>query len=810
MTKSPGFGPFLFRLPIAPGDRGRIDTLDIADGGKLPGWPEEALVIKGTLQPRDNRPLMLRPVFPGALQFLTSANVPLLNDIQVDAQGNVTPAGLQACALTGNLYIRIRSGQHLEDMKKLGIIEAIGVAPVWAAYGPVKLGPKFLANTLLGRSNGLYRRPITAADGEKVLPSDPRWEARALHSFLSGSVGPNLLCNTALEEDNSASMEMPELVVDHDNRFALGIAFGWLRDSSKDLSKLDDPNGEIVPSIAFLRHIGKAVRESVKSLASDSLVNSIFDREYDSKGWEERLRKRLMAMGFGDVGGNMPIEAVVREFQIAASAPVVARAKNSLATDDQLAKRDFRDLIAVHNQALYKGPISGRANQQTRRLIGEWTQHKQRSPLIIAAYSGLKDANLKVPKNKDAHHADLWRRKETEDSGLRMFAADFTRLSPGQTLDEDGLELIGHYSPYKRTGGPGPLEPTPARRVPFAEFRPGRIGLDEQALAAAKCNDPLYPAASTFRVIRAVSEIECKGSLDQITAYDDAGISYGPCHWSMATAKDNAANDTELGGLSAYLYYLDKQDAPLGVDVFARQGFRPFLSTEEDALKAARKNSNGAFVWRLGLIDDLGASREMTKDDVLNTIPSWRNFYRWVDIGRRNELIGPPTWTMALRRLHQLMTVPFPSKSLTAFHKKEMAEPTLGSVFTSELAVAILMRWHVKRPTDLVKTSEADNKTKKGKGYVRSAKCYVVSAYEDAAGGADPMNRDAWQDALVNALIEKSKHVDEKLTADFKNMTAQSWWNNTMQSRGHEINRALTRLDTHHGSFVLLEPAPGP
>ncbi|PSS58942.1 hypothetical protein [Pseudomonas sp. BBP2017] len=805
MTKSPGFGPFLFRLPIAPGDRGDIDTPVVADGSTLAGWPEEALVIKGTWQPDNKRSLMLRPVFPGALQFLADDPVPSPEAIDVDAQGSVTSAGLKACALTGKLYIRIRSGAHLEDMKKCGTLPAIGVAPIWAAYGPVKLGPNFLADTLLGRNNGLYRRPVTSADGEQVPPTDSRWEALALHAFLSGAVGPNLLYGTSLNDD-AAKLAMPELVIGTDKSFAVGIAFGWLRDASKDLptlrDKMRDKNVEIVPALPFIRHIGKEVLEAAK----DSLVDRIFEGEDDSKGWHARLRAVLMAMGFGDLGGNMPIEAVVREFQIAASARVVAKAKDPEASVDQLAERDFRDLVAVANGAHYKGPISGRANQETRRLIREWARLGQRSPLIIAAYSGLSDAKLEVPNGKAADHADLWRRKETEDNKLRMFAADFTRLRPGVGLDENGLELIGYYGPYDefKTGGPASLRPTPARHVFFAEFRPGRIGLDESKLAAAKRNDPLYPAASTFRVIRAVSEIECLGHLDQINALDDAGISYGPCHWSMAKAKDNAANATEFGALSAYLFYLDKRGASPGVDVLARQGFRPFLSTETQALRAVRENSNGAFKWRLGLIDDLGESRQMTLDDVLNTVPSWRNFYRWVDIGRRDQLIGPPTWTMALRRLHQLMTVSFPSKRLTALHKKEMAAPTLSSVFTSELAVAILMRWHVKWPNHIVETKKV------GDQLLRTADDHIVRAYAAAAKVADPAKRDAWQLALVDALKTESQKVDYRLEGDFDKMIQQPWWNDPKESRGHEIDRALTTLDSAHGSFVLLGPDPGP
>lgn len=68
-----------------------------------------------------------------------------------------------------------------------------------------------------------------------------------------------------------------------------------------------------------------------------------------------------------------------------------------------------------------------------------------------------------MPEGQAAVHNDLWRRKETEENKLRMFAADFTRLQAGEALDETGLELIGYYGPYRRgnTAGPASLTPRP-------------------------------------------------------------------------------------------------------------------------------------------------------------------------------------------------------------------------------------------------------------------------------------------------------------------------------------------------------------
>ena len=298
-------------------------------------------------------------------------NVPALEAIEVDANGSVTPKGLQACALTGRLLIQVLPADHGGAMQAKGTLEAIGVEPSWAIYGPLKLGVDFLGKTLLGRAQGLFQRPVKA-DGKNVLPSDPRWEALVLQNFVAGGLGPNLRCGPTLGEDDAATMAMPELVADGaNNGFALGIALGWLREPEKGILSPLDPQVEVIPANPFLRHIGKQLRETVLGQPKGSLLDAIFEGEDSSTGWCDRLRGALMGLGFGDIAGDMRLEAVLREFQIAASAQTVATAGNAAIDPAQLARRDFRDLVAVANGARYDGPVSGRANQSAYCRVDE-------------------------------------------------------------------------------------------------------------------------------------------------------------------------------------------------------------------------------------------------------------------------------------------------------------------------------------------------------------------------------------------------------------------------------------------------------
>lgn len=843
MSKSPGFGPFRLRLPIAPNDRRDIKDAAIADGSALAGWPADTLVLKGTWQ-AGGRPLMLRPIFPGAIRFLADdpKAIPVLEAIDVDAHGRVTADGFKTCALIGKLAIKLQAPGHIGAMRDCGTLPALGVAPRWAIYGPVRLGVDFLENTLLGRKkNGLFGRPVKAiADGKQVEPSDPRWEALALQSFVAGGLDPNLLCGASLDDDDAAKMAMPELIVDAGTKnFALGILLGWLHDPAKALSWPLAADAETIPSGAFLRHVGEQLREAVLGQPKGSLADLLFEGEDSSAGWHDRLREALMGQGFGDIAGVMPLEGLIREFQIAASAAVVATAKNKQIDAAQLGRRDFRDLIAVANGARYSGPISGRANAATRRRLGDWSALGQRSPLLIPAFSWPK-GKTRLAADDVPVLPDLWARKETNDTSLRMFCADFTRAKPGAALSVDELQLVGDHHLTKRFDGPRSILPSQQAPVASAEVRPERFGLKEAKLiAAVEKSKADYALASSFRVIRSASEIECYAYLDQINAYDDAGLSYGPCHWSLAGAVDDrrdapklAANlkkETELGGFAAFLRYLEINGPMRDVDVFPAQGLMPadrvpLKSKERFSPEAAARNLvNGAPKWPLNFVDDLGLPRDMTEAGVLELIPTWRNLYRWVMIGREHPVIGSATWAMSLRRLRRILELPFPRDKLAPEHVKVMASPTLADIFTSEMTVALLLRWHIFRPSDICYTDS--------KGVDRPTADYVVKLYSRArdtkSGDGKPKDAAAWQLALRKALIEIAVKRDGGLEGDFRRMLYPAWLapdpdeggdlapapdrpKKPINEFGYRLDPSLGRPSRKPDSFVLARVADDP
>lgn len=806
-------GPLRFRVPVSAADRAHITSPGTALGNVIQHWPEDALAITGIWPAPLNRALTVRPIFPGAMRFIadTPFSVPSLDEVRTHVHnGRISDAYLDTVQLQGTLLIRVQQKEHMLEMRRIGTIETVGESPTVALYGPIRLGTGFLRGALLDFNRGLLAGRFF--EGVHVIkPGEPDWEARALAGFLAGRYDPILRAGDARAADDAEQAPMPEIVINADRSFILGVALGWMRDSREAPVSVGDADLEIIPTTAFLRHVARHVRENVlDSDHVDALMSKIFANEDSSEPWAARLASELKSMGFGALDGSLLLEQVIREFQISAARPVAATARTPVISPQQLALRHFGDLKATVNLAVYSGPVSGRANQNTRRAIRAWAASGQRCPLLITAYRAVDlDTNERPQAGAVPVHADLWSRKETTSPQLRMFAADFTRLAPGLPLTNAELELIGYYQPYLKTGGPCTLLPTRGRRVAYAEVTPRRLlGVDEGELLAALspgAADDARALASTFKVVRAVSECECSGYLDQINAYDDAGISYGPCHWAMAKAIENPRGATELGGIAAYLRYLSEGHVVPDVDVFAPQGLAAVMPPGRDAAAVARLTAAASYVNQLCFLDDRGRPRPMGPEGPEVMIPSWRSFYRWVEIGRRHQHVGLATWRMAVRRLHRLSSTPIILEPASGVHPA--VSVAIGAAFTSEIVMAQLMRWHVKIPGAVVIDS----------GRKEQASGNIVTAYKKAASLTSPTSGGAWATALIEqlrvcleAFIVKTGTAHDKLDDHFDAIAEAPWINKSTSppsvrdpTSGYALDPRLRILSGDDDSFRL-------
>ncbi|WP_249673331.1 hypothetical protein [Pseudomonas abieticivorans] len=808
------FGPMAFRVPISKADRANIADPKVEPGDGT-SWPRETAAISGTWPGGAFKNLpAVRPIFPGAMRFIAfnPGEVPTLSQVEANTKdGRVNDAYLATLQLSGTLLVRAQHAKHLTDIASAGTIDAIGECPTLAMYGPVQLSSDFLRKALLDFNTGLLAASLNEGLSP-INPGDTAWEARALFYFLSGNYEPVLRAGAALSSDDAERLPMPQLPLTY-NKFTLNIALAWTREPAAELFSPKSKDLEIIPALPFMRHIGaKGIREPI---TGDSLIEKLFEGEGSSEPWVNRLKAKLKKMGFGALDDSLPLEQTIREFQISAASPIAARARTNPApeipiTESQLALRHFDDLVAVEHIDSYLGVVTGRANQRTRELVDQWHRDEFRSPLLIVAYKD-EDLDAKGRPKFGAEPAfnDIWSRQEVKNSKLRMFAADFTRRPDGSGFPESALEAIGYYASFG-SGGPDTLKPNANLWVDLAEVTPERLlSLDQADLIKAMTpggSKELADIASSFKIIRAVSECENLGYLDQINAYDNAGVSYGPCHWAMAGAVGDPKGATELGGFAAYLRYLEREGIAPEADVFLPQGIAAWIGQDNDASSIARLTAGAAYYSQLCFLDDRAKPRAMTSDGVRSMIPSWRSFYRWVQIGRRHQQIGLGTWRMALRRLYRLAGVPIELPSAA-----EGEPPTvikMGNAFSSELLMAQLTRWNVKAPGGVVNGSR--DKEKASQYIVRA----VQAARQDAAKVSAGINSNEFVEALgrrlrvqLEAFVKDmaAKKIDHsELPRHFDEIADPKWVDDSGANQyAYQLDGKLRKLLRDHGTVRI-------
>lgn len=260
---SDAFGPMLFRAPLDTAARRAMATPRVQAGDAIANWPREAIALTGTW-PAIADPPTIRPIFPGVMRFLADdvARIPDAEQIETVA-GRVTDACLSRCTLTGTVLIRIEGAKPLRAITELGVLAPLAVPPTRAFYGPVTLTEKFLRSALLDYEHGMAPGAFYVGL-ERIDPGEPEWEALALQKFLSGLYEPVVRAREALDDDDAARLPMPQLVLGPGGAVALGVALGWSRTRTLAPSGPFDPDLEIVPTLPFLRHVARKLREPVK------------------------------------------------------------------------------------------------------------------------------------------------------------------------------------------------------------------------------------------------------------------------------------------------------------------------------------------------------------------------------------------------------------------------------------------------------------------------------------------------------------------------------------------------------------------
>jgi len=515
-------------------------------------------------------------------------------------------------------------------------------------------------------------------------------------------------------------------------------------------------------------------------------------------GYVTSLQQDLMELGFNAVreadGYFGPhTERALREFQIYAGMDRVAQ-------EDPEAEGEYVDrLTSIElppgSAGRYAGAVTGAANKKTRACLTHWINEGYRCPVVVTARTG--DGYASVYDGSDvadgADPENVWRHDDVPTTACRMFAHDFTHyfLTPSETRpgsgasvrplrDEQSVDLadeiagseleyqrgdritLGYYVMNDEDKWYGPRTvPRYGQTWDSTEIAPELFGTEEDSM---------------YSVIEAVTVVECQGYLDSLNAYDEALLSAGPYHWTMPRYDKKPIWEGELCGFLSYLKseYGDTYDhvfGRFGVDVdtkWGESGEALFEGQQKYTASIEKQTDNGmeAMPTRSGK-DPLSEEEAGKRWDYLR---NWHWYYRFLMASRLQRFPGMENsfqeacYDYARTRVEDILSVEWevPSDHWSASWP---GDTTIGDVFTSEKAVAMLLRWHVFSPASFIDTSgpyqDENLTTILERARERFPNPTVEDGVQNVEGGPWTCDPENWTDEHENALIRHIQFVGE-------------------------------------------------
>jgi hypothetical protein len=501
------------------------------------------------------------------------------------------------------------------------------------------------------------------------------------------------------------------------------------------------------------------------------------------------LRADLALLGFGPLADGDAdrrtfgpyLESAVREFQIYASLQGVAR----FGTPEELAQRPAVQepslatrLVSQVNDQPYTGPLSGVLNALTRPLVKMWVERDWHCPVVVEARAlRAADTNLlRVPDSTidkrnivtnrpiDAAHENIWRRDQVPVD-LKFIAWDLSGHYPETDgRPNDDPVVVSKWfppDPAKNSWG-GAYALAGECDWSEAEIRPDVV-LGAYPDPAERPSQAAF--WSTFRVIKAISEVECMGTFDGMNGYDSAILSGGPVHWTLGLGKlANGNSQTRPQNLVIYpgelcpsLAYAADDSPDEYHTFFGAFGIQP---REAWANPPVAHYSSGQRKFRGWILlqneaGDWVDVRRQRPATVVNNEPvpnpedlalvevlhHWHWIYRWQMAPRLWQRLRYLMWALARARVRALLRTRWGTTGLT-----------IGDVFTSEASVALLERIHVFNPRWVFGLTDKDVEWR-GRTAANINLANLQSGFDEAAktGGSDPQS---WGDTEELALVD--------------------------------------------------------
>lgn len=534
-----------------------------------------------------------------------------------------------------------------------------------------------------------------------------------------------------------------------------------------------------------------------------------------------QLQEDLRTLGFllvGTPNGSFSknTEWAVREFQIYAKMAQVARIKAGVPPVQQgpahLVTQLGQDgdhsfyvnsLESVANDAVYGGPVSGVVNAGTRSAIEHWLDHNWRCPVVIEAWSMAAGARNAIFQSGGHDCVNIWLHDEVPSPNPRMFTRDFTNYyTLPATHPANDMHVLGEYATYNAWSGPRSM---PRFNQTWAEgelLPENLVGVNLGGLSPTQ--------RSTFKVVRATSEVECIGFFDCINAYDNAFVSVGPCHWTLGIVNGAAVSEGELCGYLSYLRHADPAAFQAAIEFFGMRVDENWLNAAgvADGLSLfsmpARKYSGWVALQQEGG----GFVRLAQNEAEANWFKSWHWVYRFVMAGRTIDGYRKRMWHMARVRLRDVRTVPWGAGVANVGGAPPAGRPAnIGDVFTSEKAAALVQRWHVRFPGDVVSGGHAGPRL-----HAALANAHIATA--GLAWGGDPSTwTDAHETALIQGLrVEVTAVGKPGFTTSMNHVDHWPAWAAGPNPNHYTLNPAIGHLSEDRNSFDFdlsdLPPAP--
>lgn len=522
-------------------------------------------------------------------------------------------------------------------------------------------------------------------DGSTEQEMAPRWGG------INNPDLENLSAETALLDSNSVAM--------------LGI-FEYVRELQEDLltlgfSIVGEPSGNFDLKTAW------AVRE-LQIYSKLSQVAQVIPA----------MQEQLVLSSTG-----APILLDNQELHYGGSADLVTQAGQAASTipDSPLTSYYVSSLESVQNGLLYSGRISGVVNSETRGVIEFWLEHSYRCPVVIEAW------RMQAGVRSILMSSNIWRHDSMPSTVPRIFAFDFT----GYYSEDSQYQVIGDYQTYMTWNGPRSIPPAHTMRI--GELTSGRlVGSELESLNNSQL--------STFKVIRAISEVECMGHFDSITAYDNAFISAGPCHWTLGIA--NSQGSVADGELGAFLSYFQSRSPDSYLEAFGFFGLHPESWESAGVINASLTNYT-ARIYMETEEENEAVPREEVE---FNYYKTWHWFYRFVKAGRHNVEYQRSMWDMARFRIRDIRSCLWQQNS----------ENVIGDLFTSERAVAILVRWHVRFPADVCRNGVASDRLRNTLNAARNS--HPNLQWDTPPSTWNNQHESALLDALANQVAARNNN----------------------------------------------------